>query len=56
MLKQKYLNLKELASKDRDTYNRFFKNIVFYVNELTRKVTYNLGFVDALVRMEGFRQ
>lgn len=32
MLKQKYLSLKELASKDRPTYNRFFKNIVFYVN------------------------
>ena len=56
MLKQKYLNLKELAAKDRNTYNRFFKNIVFYVNELVRKVTYNLGFIDTLVRMEGFRQ
>lgn len=55
LLDKKYVTLKELATKDRPTYNRFFKNIVFFLNEIQQKVEHALGFVDAMVRMEGVR-
>ncbi len=55
LLSQKYMTLKELATKDRPTYNRFFKNIVFFVNEMARKVKASLAFLDTMVRVEGFR-